>query len=237
MNVNRTWDFVHMAIWILLAVSSAGCWQMQALPISDSDTDTDTDADGDGDTDSDSDTDTDSDTDADTDTDSQGPITFILTNSSGSQKFLDWSTMGEGLLGCRHLQGSDWEICSFEKPWCTMSCDEVDEGDNCCMDCGYLAAVKLLQPDESFSFLWDGKLSIPDWEYCSDCECYSPATPVTGSYQAIWSIYTDYECMITNCEPDIDGIIWDAAPLGAAIGHPEEFEIIYDGDTIETVIL
>ncbi len=237
MDRNRTWDLVYGAIWILWAVSFASCWQTQALPMSASDTDIDSDSDTDTDSDTDSDGDTDSDSDTDTDTDIQGPITFILTNSSGSQKFLDWSTMGEGLPGCRHLQGSDWESCYFEEPWCTLSCDEVDEGDNCCIDCGYLAAVRLLQPDESFSFSWDGKLSIPDWEYCSDCECYYPAWPQYGTYHAVWNVYSDYECLFGNCEPDIDGIIWNATPLYYFVDYFSEFEVIHDGDTIETVIL
>ena len=49
-------------------------------------------------------------------------------------------------------------------------------------------------------------------------------------------MYTHYECFVANCEPDIDGIIWDATPLGAAIGYFVEFEVFHDGDTIETVI-
>ncbi len=192
---------------------------------SDNDTDVDTDTDSDGDSDSDMDTDTDSD--GDTDSESvQGPITFSVVNVTSKTQYI----RAPLLPSCGHLNGVDWETCLLDNPGCTLMCDTIEQGQDCCLDCVPQPSTLALDSGESARWGWDGKLVTENPDYCGTCSCYDTEPPKPGRYKVGVCAYDGFECLDTSCEPDQSGLIAPANPTGTKACFEVEFDIVYNGD-------
>jgi len=210
------------ALFVALAV--AACWTSGSPGGAGSDGGA---ADGDTDTDVDSDADTDSDSDSDGDTDTsspvneQGPVTIIVTNISEQPVYLNGqhSFYAEPqYLTCYHEFPA--EDCLLVVPDCAYACEEVDEGEGCCVDCGYWPIMLELEPEEGTLFEWDGWLRQANWDHCDDgCECFDKQSISTAGshYEFGVQYWLDIECPTEDgiCpDPDSFGYIDPAEPVG-----------------------
>ncbi len=203
----------------------AGCQRAEPVGV-DGGADADTDMDTDTDTDADADADSDTDTDTDTDTVAQDPIIFSLANDLEFDIYVGWAWEAEDWLLCSQQAGGSWQGCHFEKPWCTLYCDEVDPGGWCCMDCGWNPAVRVIHPGETLELHWDALLRAEDWDHCADgCACYREQSPTVGGYRAEAHVYDQIECWLEQCEEDEDGVIQGAGTTGDPMIYDAEFEI------------
>ncbi|MFO8074445.1 MAG: hypothetical protein R6V85_21495 [Polyangia bacterium] len=214
-------------ILLLALLLGAGCQRAEPAGVDGgADSDSDTDADSDSDTDADSDSDTDADADSDTDTVAQNPIVFSLTNDLEFDVYVGWAWEAEDWLLCSQQAGGSWQGCHFEKPWCTLYCDEVDPDGWCCMDCGWNPAVRVIHPGETLELHWDALLRAEDWEHCTDgCACYREQPPTVGSYRAEAQVYDQIECWLEQCEEDENGVIQGAGTTGDPMIYGAELEI------------
>lgn len=220
------------------AIAATACHNVTAPewtsgPDSDSDTDTDSDSDSDSDTDSDSDSDTDSDTDPPV-----VPVSFIVRNNTAFDRYLNWDWGGQNVIGCEHSTGSAaWETCRFEAAFCTVDCENIDEGDYCCMDCDYMPGVKLIPAYEQVVIEWNGTVAVADFDYCEDgCECYWYDPAPAGQFRASVMSYNDVDCWGDECEVQDDGTIWNGTVTGDPTDYSEEFEnphpLDFDGEIV-----
>jgi len=112
-----------------------------------------------------------------------------------------------------------------DPPWCTFECADIQEGDNCCIDCDYMPAVKIVPAGTDVLIPWDGTLSEADFELCSDCECYLRLAAPYATYSASVGIHPDVECWGGDCEPDADGVIWDGSVTGDPTTYTKDFAV------------
>ena len=208
------------------------------------------DADGDADTDVDSDADGDSDSDSDVDTDTsppvtvQDPVTFVVTNNSSQPIYLQGQSSFYGepqFLTCLYF-GADisGDPCRLFTPECAYACEEIDEGDSCCVDCEYWPIMIQLLPDESTMRVWEGWLREVDWDHCDDgCECYVQASPGVGAYEIGVEYWLEIDCLTDDgvCpDPDSFGYIDMAEPVGDPEQVVKDFEVVYEGGVFEIVV-
>ena len=103
------------------------------------------------------------------------------------------------------------EPVNMNRPWCSLACDEVSGGDDCCILCeDVIDAVRVLEPGESVRYHWDGTLWTMDYDRCT-CGCHYPYAAPPGPYDVGLCTSTSIHCYDPGfCEPDENGIIWGA---------------------------
>jgi len=235
-----------VAFFLVAGLLYGGCWKSEtsaaqdagmgsdAAAQGDGDADSDGDSDGDADSDSDGDSDGDADSDSDSDSDSdtdlvQGPIAFVVHNTTSSPKYIQ---------GWYHFQfekqeGSTWESCLMEEPFCSFMCGDVDKGSNCCIDCDYMPAMQLIEPGGKVEWLWNASVYKADFSHCSDCECYRPEAAPAGQYRISVHVWDSFSCVFTECTTQEGGLIEGAEPAGESVQYVNEFEIVYEEDSID----
>jgi hypothetical protein len=206
-----------LPVLIAIGVTAAGCWNARA-PGSDPGPDADADAD------TDADTDTDSDSDSDTVPEAFGR-SFIIHNGREEDVYLRWYGSNAHALGCEAHAGGSWIGCHFFSPWCTIECSAVEEGDYCCIDCDYMAAVQVVPAGGEAAVPWDGTLAEADFDHCSDCECYEHAPAPFDWYVASVEVYPGVSCWDSDCSPDEDGVIWNSDVAGVPTHHGADFDV------------
>ncbi len=227
-----------VTISILFIVAAFGCNNVSSPNWENNGSDTDTDTDTDADSDSDTDSDTDSDSDTDTDT-SPDPINlvFIIQNESGQDRYLGWNSGGLNVVGCGVNDGDGWQDCRFNSPFCTLDCENIDEGDDCCIDCDFMSLVMLIPAGEEVEIEWDGTLAYEDSDYCSNCSCYwhfgAPHNPYRASVQA----YSEVNCTDDTCDVDSDGVIWNGNVVGEPQEWIEDFDVPHPGGEDSDVMI
>lgn len=233
----RSIPLIAVAALTALGSASGGCWQGGSGDGAPGPSDTDTDADGDSDSDVDTDADTDADSDSDTDTGvDQGPITFVIINDSGQDRYLGWSDYGLELVLCEMLAGDEWTGCRYEPQFCTFLCSEVAQGENCCIDCDYEPIVYVVELGGYLEVTWQGDLWNLDFEYCSDCECDRPHDPQAGHYRAVVHAYESVSCGGECPEPDDEGAIYGGWVSGDSVLAQTEFDVLYEDSEIVITI-
>jgi hypothetical protein len=202
---------------VVIAMVLAGCWDARSPGNSPG-------ADADADSDSDSDSDADSDSDSDTDPEVFGR-NIIVHNDREEDVYLQWYGSSAHMLGCDAYAAGLWTGCHFFSPWCTIECAAVEEGDFCCIDCDYMAAVKVLPAGGEIVVSWDGTLAEADLDHCSDCECYGHAPAPYDWYVASIEVYPDVSCWDSDCSPDEDGVLWNSDVAGIPTHHGAGFDV------------
>jgi hypothetical protein len=103
------------------------------------------------------------------------------------------------------------EPVNMNRPWCSLACDEISGGDDCCILCeDVIDAVRVLAPGQRVRHHWDGILWAMDYDRC-DCGCHYPYAAQTGRYEVSLCAGTSIRCYDAGfCEPDDNGVIWGA---------------------------
>jgi len=167
---------------------------------------------------------------SDTGSPPQDPLVFRVVNATAGPIYLDY------IDPVGFTRDPEDEAVRFHQPWCTRTCDEVT-GDDCCIDCAYLAAVYLIEAGTIRDFPWDGLVWLPDTELCpSGCPCYRQAPPEPGGYRARVLAAQEIVCWSEPCEPDADGVIWEAGLPDAAIPAATAFELPHAGAIVEITV-
>ncbi|MFH1435813.1 MAG: hypothetical protein ABIJ56_08875 [Pseudomonadota bacterium] len=163
-------------------------------------------------------------------------ITFIIQNNDSDPTGIPYYFPLEGggditnHFPMEQVIGVDRVRVSWVPPWCTVSCENYEDG--CCIDCAFMPAVRVLEPGESITIHWDGTFFGMDSDLC-DCGCYFPYRVAEGLFDIMVCGYTDYECWAEPCEPGEGGMIWDAQVIGDSDCITYGFEI--PGDSGETM--
>jgi hypothetical protein len=155
----------------------------------------------------------------------QGEVDFAVENLLQAPRYVNWSTMGNGLVACQNGAGE----CRFHPPGCTDECSEQNLQQDCCLACEMAyPAVKTIDPGDTLMIRWSGKLYPSDWEHCSDCDCYRVEDAAPGGYHAEVCVYTEQQCDFEPCTgPDADGVILGASPAGTPACYGKDFSVPY----------
>ncbi|MBN2341309.1 MAG: hypothetical protein JXX29_17040 [Deltaproteobacteria bacterium] len=231
--------FIRLFFSLLFAISLTGCHKAAGADSvdtsSDSGADGDSDSDADGDSDSDADGDSDSDADGDSDSDTgvtQSPIMIRILNS-GERPVYIYSPSSIQM----YAQESDrWTAHAMEQPFCTVSCENVDEAEpyGCCMDCAYMPQVLYIPAGEQYSRSWDGQLFRMNQQLC-ECGCSESYHPPSGLYRVqvcAYDSFVDYWEGEVNF-PDSAGIVDGITPAGGYQCVSMDFEVPTEQAEIE----
>jgi hypothetical protein len=176
------------------------------------------------------------------DTDTEAPIpyeqplvTIRVTNQSGTTKYLDNWYM-DFFVEVGALEGDEWQPYLIRTPFCTANCEDVAEGDECCMDhCqGPPFTLFVLESPGSVGANWSGELFELNADHCSDCPCYQEVPTMTGTYRAQVCAYDKIECDDPDdCDPPPHtGPMGGAEVVGPATCYSVEFNVPYEDDEI-----
>ena len=163
-------------------------------------------------------------------------ITFVIQNNDSDPTGIPYYFPSEGggditnHFTMQEVIGVDRINVNWVPPWCTVSCDNYEDG--CCIDCAYMPVVRVLEPGESITIHWNGTFYGMDSDLC-ECGCYYPYRVAEGLFDIMVCGYTSYICWADPCEPDAGGMIWDAEVTGDADCITYGFEI--PGDSGETI--
>jgi hypothetical protein len=179
--------------------------------------------------DTDTDTDTFSDTDSDTapQTVNQEPITFDIQNNTDEAVYLN----GDRLLSAEFYNSGEWTPIDPVQPWCSLTCDEVTEPFNCCMDCDMSINTLVILPGDTVTYTWDGSVYSWDKEVC-DCGCYRSVNPFVGDYTFAVAAYSGADCYTPEgCSlPEKSGFVYDRMVTGPLNRVETKLSIPYAGE-------
>jgi hypothetical protein len=231
------WALIAILLPVLLVGQSCSRESDSSSGDADTDADSDTDTDADTDSDTDSDTDTDADTDEDTDTDTgvlQDPVQVVIVNNTTENRYIKWDDTWAGFVAAlrweRYEEG-EWQPVKAFHPWPSVSCSSVEEGESCETMEMPDSGVYVLEPSESRSETWNGKLYQSDQDHCSVGTCYWAKNPKAGDYRV--SITAGDDC--SGCS-DPDGQNFYASVSGETTKYTVEFEVPYEGDPLTLAI-
>ena len=163
----------------------------------------------------------------------QHPISFILTNHTDRDMYLDWSLGFNTVISGERTTGGAWAPFHYLRPDCMIGCDDVAPNSNeCCILCEAVEPrVRILRPGEDAVFVWDLTVFTVDENYC-ECWCYWSEEVTPMAHQVKACVYDEYECMDQTCAADEDGIIHMAWASGDVSCAEVMFEIPYEQEVV-----
>jgi hypothetical protein len=171
----------------------------------------------------------------------QGPLDFVVRNTSASAVYLDWSYSGNMVIEGARTTGGAWEPLYYLQPsscW-LMTCVGVDpDSPTACLvpPCGIMFAVKELGPGEEAVVSWDGeRIYIEDAEYCEH-GCYWPREVDPMQYRVRVCTYDSFSCTFDPpCGPGDEGI-YEVAQVDEGTEQCFEVDFSVPFDDAEIVI-
>ena len=151
------------------------------------------------------------------------PKSFLIVNATANTVYVD---LGHPVQ-CRTQDASGWQACEFFGIWCLPTCQYVQPGGQCCVQCEQeVPSLFAVPAGGNRTVAWAGSLFAERTGYCSDCSCRQQSVVGQGTFEATVRVYAEYSCAWGQpCPEQPDGTIPYAAPQGSFEEHAVEFAV------------
>jgi cysteine-rich repeat protein len=159
------------------------------------------------------------------------PKSFLIVNATAKTVYVDLSHP----VQCRTQDASGWQACEFFGIWCLPSCQYVQPGGQCCVQCEQeVPSLFAVPAGGNRTIAWAGSLFAERTGYCSDCSCRQQSVVGQGTFEATVRAYAQYSCAWgPPCPEQADGTIPSAAPQGSF----EEYEVQFAVPSANEVVV